>query len=175
MSAKPQIFVFHLKEVIYTAIFIILGILFLLLLLIMFKPDSDRKETEGSVSGNTQQTGNVYVPGTYTTIVYLDGQSFEVQVTTMEDHISDITLHAQDSTLSSLYPLLEPSMASLSQQICETQSFDNLSISEDASYTSQLLLDAISASVAMAIPDDTQTSEMQTLQAPSSQIPAEKE
>ena len=42
MSAKPQIFVFHLKEVIYTAIFIILGILFLLLLLIMFKPDSDR-------------------------------------------------------------------------------------------------------------------------------------
>ena len=93
----------------------------------------------------------------------------------MEDHISDITLHAQDSTLSSLYPLLEPSMASLSQQICETQSFDNLSISEDASYTSQLLLDAISASVAMAIPDDTQTSEMQTLQAPTSQIPAEKE
>ena len=117
MSSKPQIFVFHLKEVIYTAIFILLGLLFLLLLFIMFKPDSDKKEENGGVSSNNTNATVSYVPGTYSTTVNLNGQSFEVQVTTAEDQITDISLVSVDSSVSTLYPLLEPTMASLSEQI----------------------------------------------------------
>ena len=39
MSAKTKIWVFHMKELIYTAIFIILGITFLLLMIFMFSAD----------------------------------------------------------------------------------------------------------------------------------------
>ena len=44
MSANPKFYVFHLKELIYTVIFLILGILLILLLIYMFKPD-DKSST----------------------------------------------------------------------------------------------------------------------------------
>ena len=46
MSSKTRIVVFHMKEIIYTAIFAALGILLVLLLLFMFLPDhSGKKQT----------------------------------------------------------------------------------------------------------------------------------
>ena len=44
MSSKTKIVVLHLKELIYTGIFALLGILFIILLIIMFIP-KDKKET----------------------------------------------------------------------------------------------------------------------------------
>lgn len=48
MSSKTRIVVLHMKEVIYTAIFLLLGLLMIILLLIMFGPSKD-KETAASV------------------------------------------------------------------------------------------------------------------------------
>ena len=45
MSAKTKIVVLHMKELIYTGIFAVLGILFLVLLVMMFLPD--KKEQIG--------------------------------------------------------------------------------------------------------------------------------
>lgn len=44
MSSKTKIMVFHMKELIYTGIFIVLGILFLVLLAIMFLPGKGEKK-----------------------------------------------------------------------------------------------------------------------------------
>ncbi len=38
MSSKTKIFIIHMKELIYTGIFIVLGIILLLLLISMFTP-----------------------------------------------------------------------------------------------------------------------------------------
>ena len=47
MSAKTKIVVLHLKELIYTGIFAVLGILFIILLVIMFLPkDKESKKEE---------------------------------------------------------------------------------------------------------------------------------
>ena len=43
MSSKTKIFVIHMKELIYTGIFLLLGIVLLVLLISMFKPDSSTK------------------------------------------------------------------------------------------------------------------------------------
>ena len=43
MSSKTKIVVLHLKELIYTAIFAVLGILLILLLIFMFLPDKKEK------------------------------------------------------------------------------------------------------------------------------------
>ena len=42
-----------------------------------------------------------------------------------------------------MYPLLQPSLEDLADQICKSQSLDNLTISTDSPYTSQLLVNAI--------------------------------
>ena len=39
MSSKTKIVVLHLKELIYTGIFVVLGILFLILMIVMFLPN----------------------------------------------------------------------------------------------------------------------------------------
>jgi len=60
MSAKTKIVVLHMKELIYTAIFVGLGILLVVLLLFMFLP---KKEKDKSVE--TMK----YVAGVYTSFM----------------------------------------------------------------------------------------------------------
>ena len=43
MSSKTKIVVFHMKELIYTGIFILLGIVLIMLLISMFTPESPKK------------------------------------------------------------------------------------------------------------------------------------
>ena len=45
MSSKTKIVVLHMKEIIYTTIFIVLGILLLLLLFFMFLPEKKEGES----------------------------------------------------------------------------------------------------------------------------------
>ena len=66
MSSKTKIVVLHLKELIYTGIFVLFGILFIIMLIIMFVP-KDKKEE------NTVETpAATYVPGIYTTSLIIN-------------------------------------------------------------------------------------------------------
>ena len=58
MSSRTKIVVLRMKEIIYTAIFIGLGILLITLLFIMFGPGKDTSETASAPAA-------VYVPGVY--------------------------------------------------------------------------------------------------------------
>ena len=73
----------------------------------------------------------------------LGGNSVEIAVTVDEDYISSIHFRQLDETVSAMYPLMEPALESLSEQICESQSLENLSYSEESQYTSLMLMSAI--------------------------------
>ena len=60
MSSKTRIVVLHMKEVIYTAIFLVLGLLMIVLLLIMFGPSKDKPSYD--VSGQAMG-GYMYMNG----------------------------------------------------------------------------------------------------------------
>ena len=47
MSSKTKIVVLHMKEIIYTTVFVILGMILILLLVFMFFP-KDQKTTDSS-------------------------------------------------------------------------------------------------------------------------------
>lgn len=134
-SGKPKIFVFHLKELIYTGIFVVLGILLIILLIYMFQPDS-QKEASGSVH-------NQYTPGVYTTSLSLSGESFEVEVVVDADHINSVQLKNTGDTIATMYPLMSSSIDDISKQVIEKQSIDSITYSEDNKYTYSILIDAI--------------------------------
>lgn len=93
MSSKTRIWVFHMKELIYTAIFVVLGIVLLLLLIFMFSEDhSERTLTD--LSGK-------YTAGIYTASMTLGGSPVEIAVTVDRDYISSITFHQLDGDCSS--------------------------------------------------------------------------
>ena len=144
MSSKTRIVVLHLKELIYTGIFAVLGILFLLLLIIMFLPGKSQTPEGGG------EESDRFVPGKYTTSVILGNSSIDVEVVVDANNINSIRLVNLDEAVTTMYPLMEPALNDLAVQICEKQSLEDISYSEDNKYTSQVLLEAISSALEKA-------------------------
>ena len=148
MSSKTRIVVLHMKEVIYTDIFLVLGLLMIVLLLIMFGPSKD-KETASSVQTTSALTGQ-YLPGVYTTAIELNDNTFDVQVTVDSSHINSIELINLSESTAAMYPLMEPALEELASQIYEKQSLEDITYEDDNKYTSMLLLEAIKSALAKA-------------------------
>ena len=146
MHSKTKIVVLHMKELIYTGIFLLLGILFLVLIILMFF--SDKKP---SASGQSAET-MAYIPGIYTTTLQLGANNVELEIVLDENNINSIRLVHLDDAITTMYPLIEPSLASITAQIYDTQSLDNITFSDDNRYTSSVLLEAITATIEKAVP-----------------------
>ena len=125
MSSKTKIIVLHMKEIIYTVIFAALGILIICLLFFMFG---------GSKKSTTSP--QKYTPGVYTSTLTLNSTDLEVEVAEDQSRINS-------ETVAAMYHLLQPAIEELADQICSSQSLDNIELSKDNPYTSQLLLNAI--------------------------------
>ena len=136
MSAKTKIVVFQMKELIYTAIFVVLGILFILLFIFMFLPK------EKSENPSTETT-SPYVAGVYTSSICFHDQALEVEGIVDKDHINSVRLINLNETVTTMYPLFEPVMEHISNQLLDGQSIDTVTYSAESQYTSQVLLESI--------------------------------
>ena len=144
MRSKTKIIVLHMKEVIYTTIFIILGIVLIFLLIYMFGPGRHQKNDSDQPK---------YKAGVYTSSIAFEGQTLDVQVVVDEDHINSVSFVNLNDTVTTMYPLMQSSMDNISEQICKTQSVDNLSYSEENQYTASMLLHAVQGTVQKAAVD----------------------
>lgn len=122
-----------MKEMIYTLIFAGLGILLILLLIFMFLPKQKDKTTE------TMK----YVAGVYTSTIQFNDSTIDVQVIVDEQEINSVSLVNLDETVTTMYPLMEPAVKNLADQIISKQSTENISYSEDNQYTSLVILNAV--------------------------------
>ena len=91
-----------------------------------------------------------YVAGVYSTSVMLNGSTFDVEVVVDENRINSIQLKNISETVTTMYPLLEPALENISQQIYEKQSTKNIAYEEDNKYTSMILINAIDSSLEKA-------------------------
>ncbi|MFI3207638.1 MAG: hypothetical protein R3Y40_00750 [Eubacteriales bacterium] len=142
MSSKTKIIVLHMKEIVYTCIFLVLGILLVCLLFFMFH------------SNETVSTSNTnYQPGIYTSTITLSNATLEVEVLVDDTQIQSISFSNLDEAISTSYPLIQPAMEDIATQICETQSLENISYSDDTQYTSQVIINAIEVALEKAYID----------------------
>lgn len=143
MEKRTRIVVLHARELIYTGIFVGLGILLIILIILMFKPKGNDNAPENEPTG-------AYTAGVYSTSILLNGTPVDVSVTVDSDHINSIELVNLSESVTTMYPLLEPSLNDISQQILTTQSLENITYPEDSQYTYALLMEAIKASLEKA-------------------------
>ena len=134
MSSRTKIIVLHMKEIIYTAVFAILAVLLILLLLFMFLPKNTGARAEKEK----------YVPGVYTSTVSLSNAALEVEVTVDESHINSIRFSNLDETVAAMYPLIQPEIENIAEQVYKNQSLDGIELSQENPYTSQVIVNAIS-------------------------------
>lgn len=151
MGSKTKIMVFRMRELIYTGIFVALGIVLIILMILMFKP---KGSAEPEISDDTTSTMK-YTAGIYTTPITLGENAIDVEVTVDADHINSIRLINLSESVTTMYPLVEPALDELAEQICEKQSTENIAYSEESKYTSQILLKAIDEALQLAEGDIT--------------------
>ncbi len=167
MSAKTKIVVLRMKELIYTGIFVALGILLIILLIIMFLPGKDNnqdstaqgtKPSDMATSGTAASSAglsaasstNAYIPGIYTTELILNDQAIDVEVIVDQSSITSIRLVNLSETVTTMYPLLEPTFENICSQVHEKQSVDGITYEAESKYTSLVLLEAIRSSLEKA-------------------------
>ena len=135
MSSRTKIVVLHMKEIIYTAIFALLGIILIIVLAIMFFPN------------NKNQSKQQYIPGIYTSKVQLNNTDFEIEVAVDSSHINAIRFTNLDESIETMYPLMQPTIEYIAEQIYDTQSLENVKHSSESPYTSQVILNAIQQAI----------------------------
>ena len=173
MSANTKIVVLRRKELLYTGIFAALGVLFIILLLMLLLPGTDTDasygtpdSTDGTAAempdnvadvstGAVADTGNTYIPGIYTTELILGSETVNVEVIVNDHAITSVSLADPSETLTTMYPLLESTMESLNDQLCEMQDPEQVTYSAETRYTSLVLLEAVKASLEKAKPKAT--------------------
>lgn len=143
MSKSPKFMVLHLRELIYTVVFILLGIILVISLVLMFfNKDGNKKEDE--------TTTGKYEPGVYTSCITLNGNPMDVTVTLDCDHINSISATNVSDTIATMYPLVQPAFDDIANQIVSTQSLDNIQFAEGSQYTYTILYNAIADTIKQA-------------------------
>ena len=134
MGSKTKIVVLHLKEIIYTGIFLALGILLIILLVVMFRPDAKATSADIDV---------LYTPGVYTSPLMLNNTQLDVEVSVDESRIQLIRFANMDPDLAATYPLIQPTMEEIAEQVCFAQSVEQISFPDETPYTSKAIITAI--------------------------------
>lgn len=135
MSSKTKIVVFKAKELIYTGIFILLGILLILLLIFMFAPSKESTEKSEQTSG--------YIEGVYSSPLTLGNSELELQVTVKNGKPQSAALKHLDKTVKTMYPLVEPSLKEINKQLPKVESIDDIKFDDQSQYTNTILKQAI--------------------------------
>lgn len=142
--SKTKIVIFQLKEIIYTAIFVGLGILLILLLIFMFWQKNDNKEVTAQIP--------IYKAGVYTSTIVLNDTSLNVEVVVDENHIKSVKIVNIDEAITTMYPLLKSSLEDIATQLYKDVDIKDINLSDDSKYTQTLLIDSIKNALAKATP-----------------------
>lgn len=133
---KTRIVVIRMKEIIYTSIFIGIGILLIILLVFVLKPKTEKQNDQTSARFNA---------GVYTSTLSLNNTALNLEVTIDPYRITSIRLINIDDTVTTMFPLLKPALSDLESQIIEKQGTADIKMSDDSRYTQTLLLNEIDA------------------------------
>lgn len=133
--AKTKIMVIQLKEIIYTAIFAALGVLLIILLIFMF---SGNKKDKDDTSINS-----IYIPGIWTSSFELNNTTLDLEIIVDKSNITSIKLVNIDESITTMYPLIKPSLESISLQLYNNIPLEEVNLMEESSYTQIFLLNEI--------------------------------
>jgi uncharacterized protein with FMN-binding domain len=120
-----------MKEVMYTIVFVALFLVLLVLLVLMFKSEKSQKHEAA------------YVPGVYSAPLSMKEGGVVVEVVVDDNRINAIRFQQLSDEVATMYPLMQPCLDTISQQIYDKQDVKKVKVGKEGSYTSHLLLKAI--------------------------------
>lgn len=140
MGTQTKIIVIKSKEIIYTGLFVILVCLTIFFLLHSFHPDTGK---------HTKETSQ-YIPGIYSSTITLGNHNLNVSVAVDANAINGVSIENLDETITTMYPLLEPALNEINDQITMVNDVDDITYSKENQYTYILLNQAIKNAIKKA-------------------------
>lgn len=135
-----------MKELVYTGIFVGLGLLLIILLIVMFYPSGD----EDTAAETTTAEAAVYNPGIYNSQMQLGDTSLNLEIVVDESQIKSVSLVNLDESVTTMYPLVKPSLEFLEEELVAGTPIDDITVSEKSKYTQTMLIDGIKNALSKA-------------------------
>ena len=135
MSANTKRLVLKLKQLIYTVIFVVLGIILIILLFLIIKGKTGKEKSASAYP--------TFAPGVYTSSIVLANSPLDLQITVDEEQVKSITLVNVSESVETMYPLLSSSLSEISAQVIDNNSTEHITYSQDSKYTSIVLINTI--------------------------------
>ncbi|WP_105615085.1 hypothetical protein [Vallitalea okinawensis] len=137
--STPKIIILKMKDIIYTALFALLGIILIIVLIYMFMP------------GNSDSEPTIhYTPGIYTSSVILNDQVVGVNVTIYDNEIQSISFKDLDPDLSMMYPLLEETMTNINEHMEKKGDIKEVKPNDGAVETTAYIMNAVNSALTKA-------------------------
>lgn len=177
--ANTKLIVLKSKEILYTAVFIGLVVLMIIILKSMFSPSDDQKnaKADGNVTRETstvqpdetsepeenaenvqpsKQAGTSpsdvhYNPGTYSATLSMGDGSVSVMVTCNEEAVTSVALSNMDEAVRTMYPLMEETIQDINAQLEYVDSIDGITCSSENVYTTTVICNAIKEALTAAV------------------------
>ena len=128
---RTKILVFQMKELIYTGLFVILGVTIVILLFALFGGKNQTPTTESQAK--------IYNPGTYSLELTLNDTLLNMEVVVDSDRVKSVSLKNIDDSVT----LLTPSLANIEKQLVNETDPENVILSDDSRYTEMMLLESV--------------------------------
>lgn len=138
--SRTRIVILQLREIIYAAVFVGIGILVLVTLFFLLMPE---KSDGADVSNNLKQDNKIYEAGIYQNKLALGDEVIGLQVTLDESQVKSVEVINFDESVSAMYPLMKPSVETISNQLAAGASVDEVVLSDGSKYTQELILNAV--------------------------------
>ena len=133
--SKTKIVVIQMKQIIYTALIAGAGIILIILLVLMFR--------SGAGTDDTQTGQATYKAGTYSARIDLNNTALNLEVTVDPDRIKSVRLVNLSESVTTMFPLIEPSLHEIESQLKNNIDIDNIALSDNSKYTQTLLINSI--------------------------------
>ena len=166
MSSKTKILVLKSRNLIWTAVIVVILVLLAILLVSALHLDKDqsrslpkKNQAESAAASAVVSNGSLpdanslsgpYIPGSYAASVSLGGDTVDIIVCVDKNHINSIRAHNLAQSVATLYPLVPSVLQSLESQILSSQSLQGVTYSDASQYTASLLLEAITRALGKA-------------------------
>ena len=98
----------------------------------------------GHIEDNEMKDKQLYEAGIYIREIPLGDSAIKIQIFLDERNVTSVEIIEEDTVMSAMYPLIEPSMKRISEELSAGKSVDEITLSESGYYTEKILLDAIS-------------------------------
>lgn len=145
--SKTKIVVLRMKEVVYTAVFVGIGILLLVVLFFMFgrqkSPKSESTQSIVNNENNTYKNDAIYKAGVYNSQFVIGENTINLEVALDENQVKSVKVKNLDETVETMYPLMKSAVKDVSKQLSSGVSIDEVVLSKNSMYTEKLVLDAV--------------------------------